>query len=243
MGTSMNQRCGRISGAAGAGLLLLALSCGSDSSDDAPGPVCETGKQDACTCPGGAIGTQVCDGTKWGPCECPDGGSAGTGGTGQGGASGSGGGQAGANGGDSGAAGAAGGSSGGTGGAGGVAGTAGVGGAAGYGANGLDPLLVPGDPNGEPCEVSVYVNGLGCGYYRACRFVSPTAGACEDVESPCDFYNECADGHACTTNQDCSLMFVCYASACRKFCELDGPCDNGSDCKFIGHESHGVCAP
>jgi hypothetical protein len=141
------------------------------------------------------------------------------------------------------AGGAAGGSSGGTGGAGGVAGTAGVGGAAGYGANGLDPLLVPGDPNGEPCEVSVYVNGLGCGYYRACRFVSPTAGACEDVESPCDFYNECADGHACTTNQDCSLMFVCYASACRKFCELDGPCDNGSDCKFIGHESHGVCAP
>ncbi len=103
--------------------------------------------------------------------------------------------------------------------------------------------VVPGDPNGEPCEVSVYKTATGCGDYRACRFVSPTAGSCEEIPIPCDVYGECADGHACTTNQHCGQMFTCYAGARRKFCELDSLCDNGLDCKFIGHESHGVCAP
>lgn len=104
-------------------------------------------------------------------------------------------------------------------------------------------MLVPGDQNGEPCEVSGYVNGLGCGYYRACRFVSPTAGACEDVPYPCDLYSDCPEGHPCTTNQDCAQLLVCYAGACRRICELGGACDNGSDCKNVGHVSHGVCAP
>lgn len=57
---------------------LLTATCGEKEDGD---QVCEPGKSEECTCPGGAIGGQRCedDGSKWGECVC-DGAGDGTGG-------------------------------------------------------------------------------------------------------------------------------------------------------------------
>jgi hypothetical protein len=62
-------------GAASAFALVLMLSA--CSSDDDPASACSPGKQEACACPGGQQGAQRCkdDGSGWGACSCPDGGS------------------------------------------------------------------------------------------------------------------------------------------------------------------------
>jgi Sulfatase-modifying factor enzyme 1 len=75
---------------------IAASSCGSDSTGDSGSTTnCSPGKQESCACPSGQDGVQRCvdDGSGWEPCQCPDGGAAGTGGIA--GASGSGGGTAG----------------------------------------------------------------------------------------------------------------------------------------------------
>lgn len=137
----------------------LAAGCSSDDDSAAPAQACTPGVQQACDCPGGDIGVQVCsdDGSKFETCDCSGGGGS-AGMSGSGGDSGSGGSQTagtGGSGGSSGTAGASGsggtgatsgtggssgtagsGGSGATGGTGGMSGTAGMGGTAGVGGSG-----------------------------------------------------------------------------------------------------------
>ena len=63
-------------------LLLALVAC---SSDEDPAQVCAPGRQEACACPGGGQGAQVCntEGTGYGacaPCDANAGGSGGGGG-------------------------------------------------------------------------------------------------------------------------------------------------------------------
>jgi len=240
-------KTGRGSGAcvASAAFMLLAIACGSDTTDESSA-VCEKGKQDACTCPGGGIGAQVCDGTKWGPCECPDSGSSGAGGTsGSGGTSGTGGSGGGGSGGDAGSAGTgetAAGAGGGSGGVAGSAGSSGIGGAAGFGANGLDPLLVPADPYGQPCEVLLgYITD--CYPFLACRFASPTEGRCEEFDGNCVPEGVCPPGTPCVDGSDCNPIHACYDGHCRRICDLADGCTDNETCKNVGHVTEGVCTP
>ncbi len=76
-----------------AGALATVVTC---SSEDETSTVCVAGAQQACSCPGGIEGVQICapDGSAWGGCDCGTGGAGGTagGGTGGGGIGGAGGG-------------------------------------------------------------------------------------------------------------------------------------------------------
>ncbi len=225
--------------------LVCAVACSSEKADDPKSTTCSPGKQEACACPGGEQGAQRCkdDGSGWGPCECPDAGAAGGGYGGDGG-------QAGAPGGASGEGGSAGTLTGGNGGGGAAAGiggeggaASGNGGAAGYGANGLDPLLVPGESGGEPCTVSIFENETGCGLGVPCRFVSPSEGVCEELNVMCANETWCPSGHPCTTGFDCALHYVCYEGACRRICEIASGCEDAEVCRDIGHVTHGVCLP
>jgi hypothetical protein len=100
----------------------------------------------------------------------------------------------------------------------------------------LDPGLdVP--PDGAPCSPP----GASCddnGDFGVCRFVSPTAGACETCVG-------CGNLNApCSSGLDCDILFACYLGRCTNICPLGtsfcGPVD---DCIDIGHETHGVCRP
>lgn len=144
----------------GVPVVVILAACGSDGEGSGTGAaggdrVCDPGKQDGCACAGGVTGSQVClpDGSGWGPCSCPDGGSGGGGAGGSAGHAGAGG--------TGGSSGSAGGSSGAAGGAGdaGAAGSAGAGGAA-YGPEGPSCTGMNGDEcQGVSCCQSILVPG------------------------------------------------------------------------------------
>ncbi len=156
------------------------------------------------------------------------------------------GGTAGGSSGAAGTAGDAGGASGSGGGAAGAGpgGASGGGGEAGFGANGLDPLLVPADPTGKPCKVVGTLYAWECwadGYSQPCRIASPTSGACEVMNPVCSSDAICA---TCVTNTDCMVTRACYDQHCRRMCKLGGTdCASGETCKNVGHFAYGVCVP
>jgi hypothetical protein len=142
--------------------------------------------------------------------------------------------------GDAGAAGGASGVGGGAAGAG-AGGASGGGGEAGFGANGLDPLLVPADPTGKPCEVAGQLYAWECGFSQPCRIATPTSGACEPPNGSCYTESLCL---TCQTNLDCHSKHACYDQKCRRLCKLGGADCLGSDvCMNVGHFAYGVCVP
>lgn len=66
--------------------ILGTVACGSSTPEAGPTTACLPGKQEACACPGGTQGAQVCaaDGNSYGACSCPDSGLAEAGGSGVG---------------------------------------------------------------------------------------------------------------------------------------------------------------
>ena len=66
----------------------------------------------------------------------------------------------------------------------------------------------------------------------------PTSGRCED----CTTYPDCGTYNKdCQISGQCDLGRQCYQGKCRLICPLDTIFCGGSDCKDVGHATHGIC--
>lgn len=107
---------------------------------------------------------------------------------------------------------------------------------AGSSGGGLDPQLDVPPAGNDPCAMPGSLSE--CPGIAVCRFYSPTEGRCESCTACGNLFAACSSG------EECDILFVCYQGQCTNFCTLGtSECGAPSDCIDIGHPTRGACRP